>query len=177
MDVSEVLQVLAAEGVAVAAKDGRLMAAPRDRLLDAHRELLRAHKAEIIARLQAESVHEAAEERAAIAEFDGGVPVREAERTVVSKQSCATCRHRTRAATCGEPVDAGLADYWHIVWPPAGHGATCSAWRLNPAEAIGLVYVEGERRNWTRAELEAWLADAREHPADVLDVLRAGGRS
>jgi hypothetical protein len=92
-------------------------------------------------------------------------------------QSCRTCRHCTRAANCAEPVQAGLADYWHIVWPPAGHGATCPAWRLNPAEAIGLVYVEAERRNWTRAELDAWLADAREHPADVLDVLRAGGRS
>jgi len=75
-------------------------------------------------------------------------------------------------STCREPVAAGLAVRFTIVWPEPGHGATCPAWRLDPREAQSLVLIEAVRRLWTAAEREAWIADADADPSAVLDELR-----
>ena len=86
-------------------------------------------------------------------------------------QSCVTCRHRSGAGTCREPVAAGLAERSTIVWPEPGHGSTCPAWRRDRHEAQTLVLIEAARRQWTAAERGAWLADAYADPGAVLDVL------
>lgn len=88
-------------------------------------------------------------------------------------QSCATCRHRTVHGTCREPVAAGLSRRFAIRWPEPGHGATCPAWKRDPYEAQTLVHIEAVRRLWTAAERDAWLADADDDPAAVIDALRA----
>lgn len=44
-------------------------------------------------------------------------------------RSCAACTHLTRRSTCTEPVGAGLAETFGIVWPAPGHGAGCAAYR------------------------------------------------
>lgn len=33
---------------------------------------------------------------------------------------CRPCAHRTRAGSCGQPVQAGLADAFAVVWPDPG---------------------------------------------------------
>jgi hypothetical protein len=44
----------------------------------------------------------------------------------LTRTTCTGCRHLGRARTCLQPVEAGLADSFTIVWPPKGHAATCS---------------------------------------------------
>ena len=45
----------------------------------------------------------------------------------VMVKTCAGCSNRLKHGTCGEPVGAGLAPKFTILWPPAGHAATCPA--------------------------------------------------
>lgn len=58
-------------------------------------------------------------------------------------RTCTGCAHRLRRGTCGQPARAGLdpppglspvAAWFGIRWPPAGHGATCPAFEVNPKE-------------------------------------------
>lgn len=93
-------------------------------------------------------------------------------------QRCADCRHLSRVKTCTTPVAAGLltaAEGFGIAWPPAGYGATCQAWRRNPAEAVLAVYTAAGRGGWPDALMHQWLSDADEHPDAVLDVMTNGG--
>ena len=72
-----------------------------------------------------EGLREAFDERAAIMEFDGGLPRAEAE---AAARQCVDCEHFGRRRTCLEPVAAGLlteAQGFGIAWPPEGHGAGC----------------------------------------------------
>jgi len=50
-------------------------------------------------------------------------------RPVVAPQgrSCSRCAYQLRRGTCAEPVAAGLAQSFEILWPPAGHAQTCPA--------------------------------------------------
>lgn len=53
----------------------------------------------------------------------------------VDTQRCSDCLHLLRAGTCSEPVLAGLitaAEEFAIVWPPAGHAASCAAFGASP---------------------------------------------
>ena len=52
-----------------------------------------------------------------------------AARPVVATQgrSCSRCAYHLRRGTCAEPVAAGLAQSFEILWPPAGHAQTCPA--------------------------------------------------
>ena len=54
-----------------------------------------------------------------------------------SAPMCRACAHRLRAGTCSEPVAAGLAEAFTVVWPPAGHGAGCPAFRRLGSDAKG----------------------------------------
>jgi len=46
---------------------------------------------------------------------------------LAGEPTCRQCAHRLRRGTCAEPVAAGLAQWFEIHWPPAGHAATCPA--------------------------------------------------
>lgn len=89
-------------------------------------------------------------------------------------RSCANCRHRAAHSTCREPVAAGLSRRFKIVWPEPAHGANCPAWKRDPYEAQTLVLIESARRLWSRAERDAWMADADRDPLAVIDVLGGG---
>jgi hypothetical protein len=43
-------------------------------------------------------------------------------------RSCADCLNRSRFGTCREPVAAGLAEEFTLVWAEPEHAATCLAW-------------------------------------------------
>ena len=45
-------------------------------------------------------------------------------------QSCDSCAHISKARTCLEPVAAGVAEHFHIVWCDLlnGHGRRCTAY-------------------------------------------------
>ena len=107
---------------------GGLHVAPRNALTDDHRAAIRAERDALVLALMAaehEADAEAFEERAAIMEFDGGLPRAEAE---AAARQCADCEHFGRRRTCLEPVAAGLltkAQGHGIAWPPAGHADAC----------------------------------------------------
>ena len=67
--------------------------------------------------------------------------------------------HSTQAlprGTCGEPVAAGPAPNFGIVWPPAGHAASCVAFTPKPApEAAGRAYALSAAQG-DAAHAEAW---------------------
>lgn len=86
-------------------------------------------------------------------------------------KGCCTCRHRSHVNTCRQPVEAGLTTTFEIYWPDPGHGATCPAWRRFTWDATAQVLVSAVANGWTEAEREAWLADADQDPAAVLDLL------
>jgi hypothetical protein len=44
--------------------------------------------------------------------------------------SCRPCAHRSRHMTCLEPVKAGLADSFVIVWAPSGYAKKCPAFEV-----------------------------------------------
>ena len=52
-----------------------------------------------------------------------------ADRPLVAPRgrSCSCCVHRLRRGTCAEPVAAGLAQSFEILWPPAGYAERCAA--------------------------------------------------
>lgn len=52
-----------------------------------------------------------------------------------SARTCRSCMHRLRAGTCGEPVEAGLAERFTVTWPPAGHATCCPAFQRLGADA------------------------------------------
>ena len=129
MGARELLHELAGAGFSVTAEADRLVIRPWSKLTDELRAALRASKPEVLALLAAEreADAEAFEERAAIMEFDGGLPRADAE---AAARQCVDCEHLTRRRTCLEPVAAGLltqAEGFGIAWPPEGHGAVCAA--------------------------------------------------
>lgn len=64
-------------------------------------------------------------------------PANEPEIAEATARMCRACAHRLRAGTCSEPVAAGLAEAFTVVWPPAGHGAGCPAFRRLGSDAKG----------------------------------------
>ena len=48
-------------------------------------------------------------------------------------RTCRDCANRTRAGTCAEPVRAGLARRFGIVWPAPAHAARCAAYEARGA--------------------------------------------
>jgi len=42
-------------------------------------------------------------------------------------RTCRACAHRLPYATCGRPVEAGLAPHFGIRWAPPGYAVTCAA--------------------------------------------------
>lgn len=81
MTAVEVLRAAVAAGLRLEVADGRLLASPKARLLDAHRALLREHRPALVALLtppaltadDREAIEQHRVERAAVAEFDGGL--------------------------------------------------------------------------------------------------------
>jgi len=73
--------------------------------------------------------------------------------------------------TCKEPVAAGLSRQFSIGWPEPGYGATCAAWKRNPADAIVAVLTAAGRNGWPDKLMHQWLEDANTWPEAVLDVL------
>ena len=129
MSARDLLQDMLAAGFELDVADGKLLVTPASMLTDELRAALRACKPEVLALLAAEreADAEAFDERAAIMEFDGGLPRAEAE---AAARQCVDCEHYGRRRTCLEPVAAGLLtaeEGFGIVWPPEGHGAGCPA--------------------------------------------------
>lgn len=56
-------------------------------------------------------------------------PANEPSATGTTARTCRACIYRLRAGTCGRPVEAGLAEAFVVVWPPAGHAVTCPAFQ------------------------------------------------
>lgn len=111
MSPVEVLRAAVAAGFRLEVTDGRLMASPKARLLDAHRALLREHRPALLALLtppaltadDREAIEEHIAERAAVAEFDGGLSRVDAE---------AQARGEVRAFRL--LVDDDLAPSWQL---------------------------------------------------------------
>ena len=126
MDALDLLRHLRDAGLVLRlTSDGGLHVAPRDALTDAHRAAIRAGRESLLVALQAEQ--EAFDERAAIMQFDGGLPRAEAE---VAARQCIDCEFFGRRQTCLEPALAGLltpTEGFGIVWPPDGQAAGCAA--------------------------------------------------
>lgn len=82
---------------------------------------LQAHKAEIMAFL-----------------------MESAKDTSTEMITCHTCVHRTAMRSCGDPVRAGLADYFAIRWHPSdGYG--CPAWApKKPPPDEEIIWICGE---------------------------------
>ncbi len=118
MAARDLLHQMLAAGFTLGQAGDKLLVTPADRLTDELRASLRACKAELLALLAG---------------------VDDDHRPVGVAQRCADCRHLSRVKTCTNPVAAGLltaAEGFGIAWPPAGYGATCQAWRRDPAEAL-----------------------------------------
>ena len=129
MCAADLLKDVRAAGFTLDLADGKLLVAPASMLTDELRTALRANKTEVLALLAAEhdAEAEAFEERAAIMEFDGGLPRTEAE---AAARQCVDCEHFGQRRTCLEPVAAGLltqAQGFGIVWPSEKYGAVCPA--------------------------------------------------
>ena len=129
MGAADLLLHVRAAGFTLGLADGKLLVRPASMLTDELRAALRDCKPEVLALLAAEreADAEAFEERAAIMEFDGGLPRAEAE---VAARQCVDCAHLTRRRTCLEPEAAGLipaGQGFGIAWPPEGHGDGCAA--------------------------------------------------
>lgn len=87
------VETLHHHGLTIDAKNGNLIVSPRDRITDEIRAYIRQHKADILAELQAEALDENFQERAAILEYDAGLPRQEAEGSAFKMVFCSTCRH------------------------------------------------------------------------------------
>lgn len=82
------------------------------------------------------------------------------------RRTCADCLHLLRRGTCGEPVAAGLAESFGILWAPAGHATSCRAYMPKPApEPAGRPYrlpaAEAERCHagaWDDGEIGRFVA-------------------
>lgn len=48
-------------------------------------------------------------------------------------RTCRDCANRTRSGSCAEPVRAGLARRFSIVWPAPAHAARCAAYEARGA--------------------------------------------
>jgi hypothetical protein len=110
------LDTLRHAGLTVEAEGDRLLVQPRSLLNEDLRALLREHKPEILALLRdaAPFDPESWEERAGIAEFDGGLSREEAEALAWredNRRRCQHCLNLSRVGTCavaspGGPVSA-----------------------------------------------------------------------
>ncbi|MDE2367538.1 MAG: hypothetical protein KGN16_01090 [Burkholderiales bacterium] len=125
MGARDLLHSLAGAGLSVSADGDRLVIRPASKLTDTMRTALREAKAELLALLAGgPDDAEAFEERAAIFEFDGGVPRAEAEALALgvtkgagpavlvvdidTRVRCIRCRHY-RPGRCSSWRAAGLA--------------------------------------------------------------------
>lgn len=116
MSAASLLQHLQAAGLALDAQGDRVIVRPRSLLTDADREAIKANKAELLELLTGPTSLEPA--------WTAPYPCKDAART------CADCANRTRYSTCAEPVAAGLADSFTLIWPEPAHASTCTAWRV-----------------------------------------------
>ena len=146
MGAADIFTRLKAGGFRLRLSGETLMISPSSKLTDDLRAKLRESKSELLALLKTQPV-----------------------------QMCTTCRHLSRVNTCRDPVSAGLLPSFGIVWPEPNYGVGCSAWSLNPAEAVLAVIVAAGRGGWTDEQMHCWLADANADPVAVLDALRNGG--
>jgi hypothetical protein len=151
MGAAELLEHVRAAGFTLDLADGKLLVAPASMLTDELRAALRFSKTEVLALLAAEhdADAEAFEERAAIMEFEGGLPRAEAE---AAAHQCVDCEHFGRRRTCLEPVAAGLlteAQGYGIAWPPAGHADTCPVFDVKARQGHRRV-AAGFNRSTTR---------------------------
>jgi len=110
MGARDLLGELAAAGFNLRADSGSLVISPWSKLTADMLGALRACKPELLALL-------------ADAESRSSAP------TVSSSGiTCAGCQHLLRRGTCAEPVAAGLARSFGIIWPPAEHATTCASY-------------------------------------------------
>ena len=173
MSARDLLHEMLAAGFTLDVADGRLLVTPASTLTPHQRDAIRMHRDALLGMLEAEQ--EAFEERAAIMEFDGGLSRVEAE---ASARLCTDCCHLLRCGTCSAPVLAGLitaAEEFAIVWPPAGHAASCAAFGASPPSKAQerpyrLTLVQGDA-----AHSEAWDDGAiARFQARVVRVVRLG---
>ncbi|WP_281915278.1 hypothetical protein [Caldimonas thermodepolymerans] len=84
-------------------------------------------------------------------------------------RTCRDCANRTRSGSCAEPVRAGLARRFSIVWPAPAHAARCAAY-----EARGAANGDGPRS--TPGIGAAAPASAYWPPASEQELQRMAGR-
>lgn len=84
-------------------------------------------------------------------------------------RTCRDCANRTRSGSCAEPVRAGLARRFSIVWPAPAHAARCAAY-----EARGAANGDGPRS--TPGVGAAAPASAYWPPASEQELQRMAGR-
>ena len=109
MTARELLNDLAELGFNITAEGDKLVVSPWSKLTDDLLVALRAAKPELLALASA-------------------TPGRSVDLVRASARTCSSCAHLLRRGTCAEPVIAGLAEWFGIRWPPAGHAARCHAY-------------------------------------------------
>lgn len=144
MGAPDILLYLREHGLTVEyCEPGSVVVRPASKLTPDLREQIRAHKAELIGMLTVDRVMASAPSQPSPA------------------TSCGTCTHRTPARTCGDPVAAGLADHFTLIWVDliGGHGAGCPVHQAReqrqPQEALPRL-TPGQVREvigWDEAEL------------------------
>lgn len=133
-----------AAGLKLAAAYGTLVVRGPAAVARAWADTLRQHKSELLALLSCEAAND--ETPAAPPDDAAGPPQR----------ACQQCSHRTKAGTCGKPVQAGLAPHFVIRWPEPQHAAHCPAFERQPSRAEPHPY-ERDRRAWTSANKQELL--------------------
>lgn len=130
MGAPDFLLQVRASGFTLGVSDNKLLVTPASRLTAELRASLRAHKDELVVLLAHDSLVAPVGDGGLLPDADGD------QRRVAAEVTCAGCAHRLRHGTCGQPVEAGLAERFVIVWAPGGHGAVCVARRhTTPARA------------------------------------------
>lgn len=130
------LDTLRHAGLTVEAEGDRLLVRPRELINDDLRALIREHKPEIMALLRRAAPFdpEAWGERAAIAEFDGGLSRVDAEALAWAEDDRRRCRHclnLSKAGTCAVASPGGLVSARRGYEPIQGIPRRCEGYRPN----------------------------------------------
>lgn len=65
-------------------------------------------------------------------------------------QACRNCRNRTPYATCGKPVEAGMARKFEVRWPPPDYAKRCIAFKPSKRPQQDLAITETRNSTETR---------------------------
>lgn len=108
MGAPDLLQQLRGAGLSINVRGDKLVVTPASLLTDADRAAIRSLKLELVELV-----------------LGRGRP--HGDQDTTNDRACLACRHCGEYRNCVEPVAAGLASKFSIVWPPEAHATLCPA--------------------------------------------------